>query len=153
MSNKTTQKERVENLENKVDKIVEILGKMASSKVEEAKKSSNKVTKKAKVTRATNTLDHMVSLVKTVNKANGKEFSNDYVTQIPYASLSKYVDVYTQVTTSKEGETVEKILIKQGFNSFKKAPDRIALSDDEAISLVGVLVKKYPQLREAITAL
>ena len=55
--------------------------------------------------------------------------------------------------SSKEGETVEKILIKQGFNSFKKAPDRIALSDDEAISLVGVLVKKYPQLREAITAL
>ena len=99
MSNKTTQKERVENLENKVDKIVEILGKMASSKVEEAKKSSNKVTKK-KVVRATNTLDHMISLVKTVNKANGKEFSNDYVTQVPYASISKFVDVYTQVTTN-----------------------------------------------------
>jgi ElaB/YqjD/DUF883 family membrane-anchored ribosome-binding protein len=152
MSNKTTQKERVENLENKVDKIVDILGKMASSKVEEAKTTSNKVTKK-KVARATNTLEHMISLVKTVNKANGKEFSNDYVTQVPYASISKFVDVYTQVTTNKEGEAIEKILIKQGFNSFKKAPDRIALSDDEAISLVGVLVKKYPQLREAIAAL
>ncbi len=86
MSNKTTQKERVENLENKVDKIVEILGKMASSKVEEAKKSSNKVTKKAKVTRATNTLDHMVSLVKTVNKATVRNLVmimlRKYLTQV-----------------------------------------------------------------------
>ena len=152
MANKQTQKERVEALENKLDKVVDILGKMASSNVEESKKASNKVTKKTP-TKATNTLERMISLVKTVNKPNGKEFSNDYVTQIPYASLSKFVDVCTQITTDKNGETVEKVLIKQGFNSFKKTPDRIALSDDEAISLVGVLVKKYPKLREAITAL
>jgi tRNA U34 5-carboxymethylaminomethyl modifying enzyme MnmG/GidA len=153
MANKTTQKERVENLENKVDKIVDILGKMASSKVEEAKESSNKVTKKAKVVKATNTLDHMISLVKTVNKANGSEYSNENVTQVPFASLSKMVDVFTQITTNQQGETVEKVLIKQGFNMYKRTPDRIALTDDEAISLVGVLVKKYPQLREAIAAL
>ena len=88
-----------------------------------------------------------------MNKANGKEFSNEFVTQVPYASLSKFVDVFTQVTTNKDGEAVEKILLKQGFNSFKKSPDRIALTDDEAISLVGVMVKKYPQIREAIIAL
>ena len=148
-----TQKQKIETLEAKFDKLLEIVGKMNNDKITETKKTVKKVTKTRKLASNTQTLDHITSLVKVVNKANGKEFSNEFVTQVPYASLSKFVDVFTQVTTNKDGEAVEKILIKQGFNSFKKSPDRIALTDDEAISLVGVMVKKYPQIREAITAL
>ena len=148
-----TQKQQIETLEATVSKVLDILERMNNDKITEPKKAVKKVTKTRKVASNTQTLDHITSLVKVVNKANGKEFSNDYVTQVPYASLSKFVDVFTQVTTNKDGEAVEKILIKQGFNSFKKSPDRIALTDDEAISLVGVMVKKYPQIREAITAL
>jgi hypothetical protein len=148
-----TTKQQIETLETKFDKLLEIVGKMNNDKITETKKTVKKVTKTRKIASNTQTLDHITSLVKVVNKANGKEFSNEFVTQVPYASLSKFVDVFTQVTTNKDGEAVEKILIKQGFNSFKKSPDRIALTDDEAISLVGVMVKKYPQIREAITAL
>ena len=148
-----TPKQQIETLETKFDKLLEIVGKMNNDKITETKKTVKKVTKTRKIASNTQTLDHITSLVKVVNKANGKEFSNEFVTQVPYASLSKFVDVFTQVTTNKDGEAVEKILIKQGFNSFKKSPDRIALTDDEAISLVGVMVKKYPQIREAITAL
>lgn len=148
-----TQKQQIETLEATVSKVLDILERMNNDKITEPKKAVKKATKTRKVASNTQTLDHITSLVKVVNKANGKEFSNDYVTQVPYASLSKFVDVFTQVTTNKDGEAVEKILIKQGFNSFKKSPDRIALTDDEAISLVGVMVKKYPQIREAITAL
>jgi ElaB/YqjD/DUF883 family membrane-anchored ribosome-binding protein len=148
-----TTKQQIETLEAKFDKLLEIVGKMNNDKITETKKTVKKVTKTRKIASNTQTLDHITSLVKVVNKANGKEFSNEFVTQVPYASLSKFVDVFTQVTTNKDGEAVEKILIKQGFNSFKKSPDRIALTDDEAISLVGVMVKKYPQIREAITAL
>ena len=148
-----TQKQKIETLEAKFDKLLEIVGKMNNDKITETKKTVKKVTKTRKLASNTQTLDHITSLVKVVNKANGKEFSNEFVTQVPYASLSKFVDVFTQGTTNKDGEAVEKILIKQGFNSFKKSPDRIALTDDEAISLVGVMVKKYPQIREAITAL
>jgi hypothetical protein len=148
-----TQKQKIETLEAKFDKLLEIVGNMNNDKITETKKVVKKVTKTRKIASNTQTLDHITSLVKVVNKANGKEFSNEFVTQVPYASLSKFVDVFTQVTTNKDGEAVEKILIKQGFNSFKKSPDRIALTDDEAISLVGVMVKKYPQIREAITAL
>ena len=148
-----TTKQQIETLEAKFDKLLEIVGKMNNDKITETKKTVKKVTKTRKLASNTQTLDHITSLVKVVNKANGKEFSNEFVTQVPYASLSKFVDVFTQVTTNKDGEAVEKILIKQGFNSFKKSPDRIALTDDEAISLVGVMVKKYPQIREAITAL
>jgi ElaB/YqjD/DUF883 family membrane-anchored ribosome-binding protein len=148
-----TTKQQIETLEAKFDKLLEIVGKMNNDKITETKKTVKKVTKTRKLASNTQTLDHITSLVKVVNKANGKEFSNEFVTQVPYASLSKFVDVFTQVTTNKDGEAVEKILLKQGFNSFKKSPDRIALTDDEAISLVGVMVKKYPQIREAITAL
>jgi hypothetical protein len=148
-----TTKQQIETLETKFDKLLEIVGKMNNDKITETKKTVKKVTKTRKIASNTQTLDHITSLVKVVNKANGKEFSNEFVTQVPYASLSKFVDVFTQVTTNKDGEAVEKILIKQGFNSFKKSPDRIALTDDEAISLVGVMVKKYPQIREAIIAL
>jgi hypothetical protein len=148
-----TQKQKIETLEAKFDKLLEIVGNMNNDKITETKKVVKKVTKTRKIASNTQTLDHITSLVKVVNKANGKEFSNEFVTQVPYASLSKFVDVFTQVTTNKDGEAVEKILIKQGFNSFKKSPDRIALTDDEAISLVGVMVKKYPQIREAIIAL
>jgi hypothetical protein len=148
-----TQKQKIETLEAKFDKLLEIVGNMNNDKITETKKVVKKVTKTRKIASNTQTLDHITSLVKVVNKANGKEFSNEFVTQVPYASLSKFVDVFTQVTTNKDGEAVEKILLKQGFNSFKKSPDRIALTDDEAISLVGVMVKKYPQIREAIIAL
>ena len=148
-----TTKQQIETLEAKFDKLLEIVGKMNNDKITEPKKAVKKATKTRKLASNTQTLEHITSLVKVVNKANGKEFSNEFVTQVPYASLSKFVDVFTQVTTNKDGEAVEKILIKQGFNSFKKSPDRIALTDDEAISLVGVMVKKYPQIREAITAL
>jgi hypothetical protein len=148
-----TTKQQIETLEKTVSKVLDILDRMNNEKITEGKKAVKKVTKTRKLASNTQTLDHITGLLKVINKPNGKEFSNEHVTQVPYASLSKFVDVFTQVTTNKQGEAVEKILIKQGFNSYKNSPDRIALTDDEAISLVGVMVKKYPQIREAITAL
>mgnify|MGYP003149474165 CR=1 FL=1 len=148
-----TTKQQVQTLEAKFDKLLEIVEKMNNDKITEPKKAVKKVTKTRKVASNTQTLDHITSLIKVVNKANGKEFSNENVTQVPYASLSNFVDVFTQITTNNDGEPVEKVLLKQGFNLYKKTPDRIALTDNEAISLVGVLVKKYPQIREAIIAL
>lgn len=154
MTNAKKQQTEIEKLEAKFDKLLDIVGRMNQKsipeKTTEVKKSVKKVTKARK---NTSTLDHVTSLMKVINKPNGKDFSNSYVNQIGYASLSANVDVFTQVTTNADGEAVEKVLIKQGFNKFKASPDRIALTDDEAISLVGVLVKKYPQIREAIPAL
>jgi hypothetical protein len=148
-----TTKQQIETLEKTVSKMLDILDRMNNEKITEGKKAVKKVTKTRKLASNTQTLDHITGLLKVINKPNGKDYSNSYVNQVGFASLSDNVDVFTQVTTNKDGEPVEKVLIKQGFNKFKSSPDRIALTDDEAISLVGVMVKKYTQIREAITAL
>jgi hypothetical protein len=145
-----TTKQQIETLEKTVSKVLDILDRMNNEKITEGKKVVKKVTKVAK---STQTLDHITGLLKVINKPNGKDFSNSYVNQVGYASLSDNVDVFTQVTTNTEGEPVEKVLIKQGFNRFKNSPDRIALTDDEAISLVGVMVKRYPEIKMALRSI
>ena len=153
MTKKQTTKTEIEALEAKFDKLLDIVGRMNEKSIPEKTTEVKKSVKVTKSRKNTSTLDHVTSLMKVINKPNGKDFSNSYVNQVGYASLSQNVDVFTQVTTNADGEAVEKVLIKQGFNKFKSSPDRIALTDDEAITLVGVLVKKYPQIREAIPAL
>jgi hypothetical protein len=130
---------------------VTIVEKVLESKSEKITETKQAV-KKTKKTSSTETLEHITSLLKVINKPRGKDFKNSFVEQIGYASISDRVDVLTQLTQF-EGQTIEKVLIKQGFNKYKSTPDRIALSDDECISLVGVLVKKYPQIKTALKAL
>jgi len=153
MTNAKKQQTEIEKLEAKFDKLLDIVGRMNEKSIPEKTTGTKKTVKVTKTRKNTSTLDHVTGLMKVINKPNGKDFSNSYVNQVGFASLSANVDVFTQVTTNADGEAVEKVLIKQGFNKFKSSPDRIALTDDEAITLVGVLVRKYPQIKIALTSI
>ena len=167
MANKTTKKTsedvnaRIDMLEEGqktiTSSINDILAHLKGDKTTEDKKTVKKATKKPTTKKAesnTQSLEGILGLMKVRDVPNDKKgFESDYCTISPKYALSKRVDFGTQITHNDKGDT-EKIFVKSmSFWNGNAKTDKVTLTNDEAVNLVGLLLDEIPQLREAVKAL